>query len=152
MLKDELSKLILETLKTKDTTRREVLRSIKAAIQGYMTDKSSPRNDKGNIIYTEAVEIGILKSMVKERMGNADTYGKGGREDLVKEELAQAKIIESFLPKPPTPEVITAAVEELCKTIEPVKGNIGSFMKEIKAKYPAADGKMVSEIVKARLV
>ena len=151
MLKEKLSELILETMKTKDTVRREVLRAIKTEIQKFETAEGAIKDDSGKVIYTEVDEINILKRLLKQRLADAEEYKKALREDLANEELDQAKIIESFLPKPTTAEEITAEFNELCKTIEPVKKNMGSFIKSIKARFPAADGKLVASIVGSRL-
>ena len=151
MIKEDLSKMILDSLKNKDTIRLEALRAIKAGIQAYETSGNVPRDNKGNIIYNDATEIGIIKSLIKQRRGDAETYTNLGRLDLAEAENAQADLMEEFLPTQPSNEEITAAFNELCETIEPVKKNMGSFIKSIKAKYPAADGKVVADIVSSRL-
>lgn len=151
MIKENLSKMILESLKNKDTVRLEALRAIKAGIQAYETSGTVPKDDKGNIIYDDATEIGIIKSLIKQRRGDAETYENSKRPDLAEAENAQANIMEEFLPQPPSNEELTAAFNELCTTIEPLKKNMGSFVKSIKAKYPAADGKLVASIVSSNL-
>lgn len=151
MLKDKLSGMILETMKTGDTVRREALRAFKAGIQNFMTAEKAVRDESGSVIYTEADEIGILKSLIKQEEKSISQYSDAGRMDLVEQEQAQLKIFEELLPSPATEEDITAAFNELCTTIEPTKKNMGTFVKSIKAKYPVADGKLVASIVGSRL-
>ena len=151
MLKDKLSGMILETMKTGDTVRREALRAFKAGIQNIKTAEKAVRDESGNVIYTEADEIGILKSLIKQEEKSISQYSDAGRMDLVEQEQAQLKIFEELLPAPTTEEDITAAFNELCTTIEPTKKTMGTFVKSIKAKYPAADGKLVASIVGSRL-
>ena len=61
-------------------------------------------------------------------------------------------IIQEFLPKEITKEQIEEEfVNILSNGVEPIKKNMGLFIKEIKNKYPMADGKLVSGIVASKL-
>ena len=152
MLKENLSNLILEALKSQDKPRLESLRAIKAAIQSYETGEKTPRDEKGNVLYDEATEINIIKGLVKQRKADAEIYEKAGRKELAEIELLQATEMEKFLPKAANIEEISAEFEKLCKTIDPIKKNMGIFVKNIKAQLPSADSKMVADLVKSKLV
>lgn len=66
---------------------------------------------------------------------------------------------EELLPKEPTKEELNAALLKLALDkgwydIHPVqipKNQMGIAVKELKAKYPAADGKKIADLVKANL-
>lgn len=51
--------------------------------------------------------------MVKQRKESASIYTEQNREDLAGEELAQAAIIEEYLPKQLSEEELTAALKEI---------------------------------------
>lgn len=77
----------------------------------------------------------------------------------------EAEILEELLPKEPTKEELNAALLKLAldkgwyddnkeHNIHPVqipKNQMGIAVKELKAKYPAADGKKIADLVKANL-
>ena len=77
----------------------------------------------------------------------------------------KAEILEELLPKEPTKEELNAALLKLAldkgwyddneeHDIHPVqipKNQMGIAVKELKAKYPAADGKKIADLVKANL-
>ena len=77
----------------------------------------------------------------------------------------EAEILEELLPKEPTKEELNAALLKLAldkgwyddneeHNIHPVqipKNQMGIAAKELKAKYPAADGKKIADLVKANL-
>lgn len=110
----------------------------------------------------EAAEISIIKKMRDERWANAETYQTAGRMDL---SATEAEILEELLPKEPTKEELNAALLKLAldkgwydnneeHNIHPVqipKNQMGIAVKELKAKYPAADGKKIADLVKANL-
>lgn len=151
MLIDNLSRLILEALKSQDKSRLDALRAVKASIQTYMTGADTPKGEDGKPVYTEATEIGILRNLIKQRKSDAEIYSGAGREDLKEIELSQVKVLEEFLPQSASLEEISKAYDELCETLEPVKKNMGLFVKGIKSKLPTAEGKTVAEFVGNKL-
>lgn len=98
-------------------------------------------------------------------IANAETYQTAGRMDLSAVEADEAEILEELLPKEPTKEELNAALLKLAldkgwyddneeHDIHPVqipKNQMGIAVKELKAKYPAADGKKIADLVKANL-
>lgn len=146
MIKDNLNKLILESMKTGDKVRVEALRAIKAAILNFETAKNAKPLD-------EIAEINIVRKLVEQREDSAKTYKEANRLDLSEEELQQAKVLKEFLPKPVTEEEIYNTFNELLESgIKPEKKNLGNFIKGIKEKLPLADGKLVSQIVMKNIV
>ena len=85
--------------------------------------------------------------MIKQRQDAAKEYLEAGRLELADDELDEVEVLKVLLPAEITEEQITEAVKEVANTVEPIKKNIGVFMKAVKDKYPTADGKMVSQIV-----
>jgi uncharacterized protein YqeY len=147
MLHEVIDKKIQEATMSSSKFELECLRLIKAEFLKYNASKEAvgkPMND--------AVEVSILKKMAKQRKESAELYQRGGRAELAEKELAEAEFIEQFLPAPVSREDIEKAVNQfIFDGIMPVKKNMGQLIKAVKAKYPAADGKTVSEIVSNKL-
>ena len=81
-------------------------------------------------------------------------FKEKGREELASEELAQAEVIESYLPKALTEEEITAQIKSIiAQTGAASMKDMGKVM-GIASKQMAgrADGKTISDIVKKLLV
>ena len=79
-------------------------------------------------------------------------YHQGGREDLEDNERLESTVIQGWLPAPVTEEQIEAEVNQIIfDGVMPVKKNMGQIIKAVKAKYPAADGKLVSQVVSSKL-
>lgn len=140
MLNEQIDNLIKEATFAKQTDKVAVLRLIKAEFLKFKTAKNAKPLD-------EVAEITILNKMVKDRNESAMLYMTSNRNDLATQELNEVKIISEFLPKPVTEEELTNAVNKVILTIEPIKKNMGLIIKEVKAKYPQADGKILAKLV-----
>lgn len=146
MIKDNLSELILESMKHGQKVRIDALRAIKAAILNYETAKNAKPLD-------EIAEINIVRKLVEQREDSAKIYKEANRLDLAEEELKQAEVLREFLPKPISESEIQEVFNELVKSgISPEKKNLGNLIKGIKERLPLANGKLVSQIVMKNLV
>ena len=145
MLNEQIDNLIKEAMLEKDALRTNVLRAIKARFLEFKTAKNAKPLD-------EAAEISILNKMVKDREESAMLYSKNKRDDLAEAELAEVNVLIEFLPKPVTEEELNNAITEIITNIEPIKKNMGLIIKEVKVKYPQADGKVLAKLVQSKLV
>jgi uncharacterized protein YqeY len=146
MLKNNLNALIMEAMKNHDNARVESLRAIKAAFMNWQTSKEHAGQEM-----TETDEIQVLKKMVKQRKESIEQYAAANRNDLVEAETAQVTVIKEFLPLEASESDIEQAFYSLNSEIEPIKKNMGLFIKAIKEHYPTADGKLVAQIVSQHL-
>ena len=145
MLKDTINSLIMASMKARDKERTTTLQLIKSEIQKIET--SGQKQD-----YTEAVEINMLKKMVKQRQEAIDMYVAAGRKELADAEQTQINVISEFLPAEASEVDICNVIDELIAGgVEPVKANMGSLIKGVKAKLSNADGKLVSQLVQKYL-
>ena len=144
MYSEKIEKMIMEALKAGDKTKAGAFRMLKSEFIVFKTAKNAKPLD-------EAAEITIIKKMIKQRQDAAKEYLAAGRLELADNELDEAAVLKDLLPAEITGEQIAKAVNEVANTVEPVKKNMGVFMKAVKDKYPTADGKMVSQIVLAFL-
>lgn len=140
MLNNQIDQLIKEAMLEKDALRTNVLRAIKARFLEFKTAKNAKPLD-------EIAECSILNKMVKDREESARLYSTNGRDDLAEAELAEVNVLIEFLPRPVTEEELTNAINKVITTIEPIKKNMGLIIKEVKAKYPQADGKVLATLV-----
>lgn len=150
MIKNNIDSLIKESMLEKNSTRTEVLRAIKNEFLVYQTAKNAKELD-------DAAEISILNKMIKQRKESADQYIQGNRPELADKEMAEADIINSFLPVKATiddmhNEVISIIVKNgwLDDVMGPYipKKNMGEVIKQVKSKLINVDGKELAKLVK----
>ncbi|MDR3286904.1 MAG: GatB/YqeY domain-containing protein [Prevotellaceae bacterium] len=127
----------------KDKLRLETLRSIKAGILLAKTAENATE-------ITEDFEIKMLQKMAKQRKESATIYTQQNRQELADKELAEAEIIEQYLPKQLTEEEITVVVKEVIAAVGATSQKdmgkvMGAANKQLAGK---ADGRLISEIVK----
>lgn len=145
MIYENIDKLIAEAMKNHDNIRLSTLRLIKTKFLEYKTSKGAKPID-------EAIEITLLRKMVAERKDAIGLYIAAGRNELAEKENNEMKIIQEFLPAEVTPEQIKEAFNAVLGTgIEPIKKNMGLFIRGIKEKLPTADGKSISTYVSQNL-
>ena len=140
MYSEKIDKMIMEALKAGEKIKAGAFRMLKSEFLVFKTAKNAKPLD-------DAAEISIIKKMIKQRQDAAKEYLEVGRLELADDELDEVEVLKVLLPAEITEEQITEAVKEVANTVEPIKKNIGVFMKAVKDKYPTADGKMVSQIV-----
>ena len=96
----------------------------------------------------------MLKSLAKQRRDSIEQFGKAGRQDLVDQEEAELAIIERYLPAQLDESGIAAILDELFNELKPSgPKDMGAVMKAAMDRFKGqADGKLVSRMVKERLV
>ena len=134
-------------MKNKDTVALESLRAVKSEL---LLAKTNAETKDG---LTEEQEIRILQKLVKQRKESAAVFSEQGREDLAQPELAQAAIIEKFLPEQLSEEEIAKVVEAIIeKTGASGMKDMGKVMGMASGELAGkADGKTISTIVKNKL-
>lgn len=143
---------IVVAMKAREEHRLTTLRMVKSALKNKEIDKRSA--------LTEAEEAQILTTLIKQRKDSAEQFTKGNRPELAEKELAEIKMIEAYLPKAVGEEEIRSVVAGVIAEIsaggaKPGPKEMGTVMKAVQQKIAAdgvrADGRLVSEIVKAEL-
>lgn len=137
---------IKEAMRAKDAIRLSALRMVKANLMNRRIEKGGDLTDE---------EVGkALQSLVKQRRDSIEQYEKAGRAELAAREAEEISVIEVYLPKAASSEEIHAAVADaVAETGASSMKDMGTVMKAAMAKLAgkSADGKMVSEAVKAKL-
>ena len=145
-LKQRIADDATAAMKAKDAPRTSTLRMVKAAVQNREIERGAPLTDE------EMTKL--LQSLVKQRRDSVEQYERGGRKDLVAKERAEIAVIEEYLPQAATREEIERAVEEAIRETGAASvKEMGAVMKAAQGKLAGrfADGRAVSEIVKAKL-
>lgn len=144
---EQVSKDIVAAMKAKDKVALEALRNIKKV---FIEAKTAPgSNDE----LDDATAMKILQKLAKQGHDAADLYVAQNRQDLADAELAQVKVIESYLPQPISVEEIEVAVKEIiaqtgASSIKEMGKVMGIASKQLAGK---ADGKAISDAVKRLL-
>ena len=144
---DKVSKDIVAAMKAKDKVTLEALRNIKKV---FIEAKTAPG---ANDSLDDAVALKILQKLAKQGHDSADLYTQQNRPDLAEAEMAQVRVIESYLPKAMSNEEIEAAVKEIiaqtgASSIKEMGKVMGVASKQLAGK---ADGKAISDVVKRLL-
>jgi len=107
----------------------------------------------GNGEVTEEAALKIIMKLHKQRMETYTLYMEQNREDLAKEELDQAKVIEAYLPKMLTEEEVRLEVQNTISELGVASPQeIGKVMGVLTKKLAGkADGKLISALAKEEL-
>ena len=145
-LKDQIRADLKEAMKAKEKERTGTIRMLLAAIQTAETEGSKHEVDDAEIQKIIAREI-------KTRRESADIYKSNGRDDLAEAELTEAGILEVYQPKQLDDDELAKLIDEaIAETGAESMAQMGQVMKAATAKAEGrADGKRLSEAVKARL-
>lgn len=134
------------SMKAQDAPRTSTLRMVKAAVMNREIEKGGELDDE------EMTKL--LRSLVKQRRDSVEQYEKGGRPELAAKEQTEIDVIETYLPQAASREEIEAAVTTaITETGAGSMKDMGRVMKAVQALLAGknADGRTVSEIVKAKL-
>ena len=133
-------------MKAQDANRTSTLRMVKAAMMNRQIEKGSELDDDDM--------QKLLRSLVKQRRDSIEQYEKAGRQELVDKEKVEIEVIETYLPQAASQEEIEQAVAAaIAETGANSIKDMGKVMKAAQAALAGknADGRTVSEVVKARL-
>ena len=144
---DKISADIKTAMLARDKVRLETLRGIKKEFLEAKTAKGAD----GSL--TDDQAMNILAKMAKQRRETAVIYTEQSRQDLADGELAEAAVIEEYLPKALTPDELraelTAIIAETGASSPKEMGKVmGVASKRLAGR---ADGKAISEMVKQLL-
>ena len=151
---EKLGKDIVTAMKAREQETLTTLRMVKSALKNKEIDKREA--------LTDAEEQSILTTMLKQRRESIEQFTKGGRPELAAKEQVEIGLIEAYMPKAASEDdlraLVAAAVAQVTAEhggTKPGPKEMGSVMKAAQAKIAAsgarADGKLVSELVKAEL-
>ena len=144
---DQVSEDIKKAMLAREKVRLEALRGIKKEFLEAKTAKGA------NGELTDETAVKIMVKMVKQRKESARIYQENNRPELADNELAEAAVIEEYLPKQMSQEELDAALREIIsETGAAGPRDMGKVMgvatKRLAGK---AEGRMISDTVKRLL-
>lgn len=144
-LKKILMDDLKESMKNKETIRKNTITMVRAAIKQQEVDT---RQD-----LTEEEIVDIIAKQVKIRKESIEQFKQGDRQDLVDSTEKEIEVLLKYLPEQLSEEelkeIVVAVIEEVKATSMKDMGKImGKVMPKIKGR---ADGNMVNKIVKEYL-
>ena len=147
-LENQIQSDIKAAMIAKDAVALTSIRAIKAAI---LLAKTSEGGAKESLEDEEVIKI--IGKLVKQRKESAAIYSQQNREDLAQNELAEAKVMEKYLPKSLSEEEVEAAVKEIIAQIGASSmADMGKVMGVATKKLSGrAEGRAISAMVKELL-
>ena len=144
---DQISEDIKKAMLAKDKVRLEALRGVKKEFLEAKTAK----NSDGEL--TDETALKILQKMIKQRKDSAAIFTQQNRPDLAEGELAEAAVIEQYLPSQMTDEELTSAISGIVAELGVTSNKEFGKVMGVASKRLAgrADGKAISEKVKSLL-
>jgi len=146
MLEEKILNDYKDAMKARDTVKSSLLSCLRAEILNTAVAK------KKNIL-DESEVMAVIKKQIKQHQDSIEQFQKGGRQDLVEKESRELAVLKEYIPPQLGEEQIMRIIEEVvAATGAQGMKDMGKVMKEVNAKVAGqADGKLVSDLVKARL-
>ena len=124
------------------------LKDLKTKITEFQTSGSGKK-------YDASVELGILKSMIKQRQKSIEEYKKSSRDDLIYKEDMEIKTLEKLLPELPNEATIGSKYLEWRQSAVSslefpyiTKKEMGNAIRAISEKFELVDKALVSKVIK----
>lgn len=144
---DTVSNDIKSAMLAKDRVKLDALRGIKKEFIEAKTAKG------GNGELSDDVALKILAKMVKQRRESAAIYQEQNRPELAESELAEAAVIEAYMPKQLSEEELTAELQAIIAEVGAAGPQEMGKVMGVASKRLAgrADGRAISTKVKELL-
>jgi uncharacterized protein YqeY len=145
-LSNRLTEDLKLAMKSRDQLRMDVIRMIKAAVLNKEVELKRDLDD--------AEMSRVMTTLVKQRRESVEQFEKAQRTDLATKERKEIEIIESYLPKPLSPQELEAVIASVLEeTGSHSLKDMGTVMKAVMARLAgqSIDGKQVSDLVKSKL-
>ncbi len=140
-LKERINEDLKKAMKARDKERTSVLRMLLSEIKYTQAAVN---------VHAELPEAEVLKVVGlyhKRMLKSLDDYPEGEKRDQIRSELG---IVDEYLPKRASRAEVEQVVDEILRGTE--VREFGTLMKQVLARLgTAADGKIVSEVLKPRL-
>lgn len=154
----DVNQLIKEALLAKDKIALNAYKNLKTELQKVLTAKNAPE-------YSEALFMQVTAKYAKSLEDAIKQFSEAHRDDLVADYTSELEVIKKLLPEPVNESQIEYELGVWCgyndyfvikedKSLANAipKKEMGTAIKYLKSKFPTANGKMISEIVKKYIV
>jgi uncharacterized protein YqeY len=140
-LEDELT----ESMKARDSERRDALRLILASLRSAEKDLQRP--------LTEGEELQVLQRERKKRLEAAEAFRAVGSEDKAGAEEDELEILAEFMPEPLSEDELEAIIDDaIAENGATSMRDLGRVMADVMPQVAGrADGSVVSQLVREKL-
>jgi len=144
-LKDQLDTDLKASMRDKDAARLSVIRMLKSAIKYREIEAMKPLDEAG--------VLQVVSGEIKRHKDSVEQFRAGNRPELVQKEEAEIVVLQGYLPAQLGEAELKALVEAaVVKAGASGPRDMGAVMKALLPDVQGkADGRLVSELVKARL-
>jgi len=148
---DELFDKVSGDIKTAMLARDKVALEALRGMKKEFLDAKTAKGADGQM--SDELGIKIIQKMVKQRKESAQIYSEQNRPDLAENELAEAAVIERYLPVQMTDSELETAIAAIITKvgatgIQDLGKVMGAASKQLAGK---TEGRLISEKVKALL-
>ena len=146
-LEQQIQEDIKAAMKAKDAVALSAVRAVKGEILLFKTAEGGSKEVTDGDIFK------MIKKLIKQRKEAAEQYVAAGRQELADNELAEAAVMEKYLPKQLSEEEVEAKIKEIVAQVGATSiKDMGKVMGVAnKALAGLSDGRTISTIVKKLL-
>ena len=146
-LEQQIQEDIKVAMKAKDAVAMAAVRAVKNEILLFKTAEGGSKD------VTDGDVMKMIQKLIKQRKETAQIYVDNGRQELADNELAEANVMERYLPKQLSNEELEARIKEIiaetgATSIKDMGKVMGVATKRLAG---VADGRAISTAVKAML-
>ena len=140
-LKERITEDMKAAMRAKDSERLGAIRMLTAAIKQKDVDERIELDD--------VAVVGIVDKLLKQRKDSIEAFQKAGRQDLVDKELAEATVLQAYLPARLSAAEVDAEVQAIVAELGAKgPGDMGKVMGAVKSRLAGkADMGQVSAAV-----
>ena len=144
-IREQLMQDLKAAMKDKDTIKKNTVTMVRSAILQFEKDNLTELDEEG--------VIEIIAKELKKRRDVLPEYEKSGRDDLIADINREIEILLAYLPEQLSREELEVIVSDaIAETGATSMKDMGKIMATVMPKTKGrADGKMINEIVKAKL-
>jgi hypothetical protein len=146
-LEQQIQEDIKAAMKAKDAVAMAAVRAVKNEILLFKTAEGGSKD------VTDGDVMKMIQKLIKQRKETAQIYVDNGRQELADNELAEAGVMERYLPKQLSHEELEARIKEIiaetgATSIKDMGKVMGVATKRLAG---VADGRAISSAVKTLL-
>lgn len=145
-LESKITEQMKDAMRSKNQIALEALRAVKSELLLLKTSGNPNEVD-------EKQEIAILQKLIKQRKEAAEQFSSNNRNELAEKELAQAEIIQGFLPQQLSAEELESKIKAFIEqTGASSMKDMGKVMGLANSQLAGqAEGKLIADTVKKLL-
>lgn len=153
LLKEKLESDLKAAMRLKDAAAISAIRLVLSGIKNKEIEERGAGKLQAGDALDDAGVIRVLGTFAKQREESIEMFKKGGRDELVKKEQAELKILLRYLPSQLSEAEVEKIVGETIKEVgASAMKDMGMVMKAVMPKLAGqADGKLVNETVRRML-